>query len=133
MQASELRLILHVKDFDKSVHFYENLLGMQRITAWVHDTGPGIILKAGPGRTLELFGPPPGEEQTRQIGAGLNIGIQVDNVDEWHDRLQQTGVTIARGLVDNPWGDRSFGLDDPDGVRIWLNQVIDADYKASLT
>jgi hypothetical protein len=31
-------------------------------------------------------------------------------------------VTIARGLEDAPWGHRSFGIDDPDGFRIWYYQ-----------
>ena len=38
----------------------------------------------------------------------------------WHDQLVEAGVPIARGLEDASWGHRSFGIDDPDGFRIWF-------------
>ena len=133
MNALELRLAMNVRDFARSVDFYERLLGIPRITAW-HDEGdgPGIILRIGPGRTLELFGAPYAEPDAPPVGGGFAIVIQVDDVDAWHARLEAAGVPIARGLVDNPWGDRSFGVVDPDGVRIWFNQVTDSAYAALL-
>jgi hypothetical protein len=36
--------------------------------------------------------------------------------------LIQRGIPIVRGLEDAPWGHRSFGIDDPDGLRIWYYQ-----------
>ena len=50
------------------------------------------------------------------------LSIEVNVVDEWHDELIKRGITIARGLEDAPWGHRSFGIDDPDGFRIWYYQ-----------
>jgi catechol 2,3-dioxygenase-like lactoylglutathione lyase family enzyme len=126
MNVSELRVIFRVRDFRKSVHFYEDLLGMERLKSWDRPgEEPGIILRAGDGRTFELFGPPSGGEQDDRIASGVEITMQVDAVDAWHDQLKAAGVPIARGRVDNPWGDRSFGVDDPDGVRLWFFQVID--------
>ncbi|MEZ4580769.1 MAG: VOC family protein [Caldilineaceae bacterium] len=82
MNALELRLAMNVRDFARSVDFYETLLGMARITAW-HDEGegPGIILRIGPGRTLELFGAPYAEPDAPPVGGGFAIVIQVDDVD----------------------------------------------------
>jgi uncharacterized glyoxalase superfamily protein PhnB len=45
-------------------------------------------------------------------------------VDEWYEQLIQRGISIARGLEDAPWGHRGFGIDDPDGLRIWYYQDI---------
>ena len=50
------------------------------------------------------------------------LSIEVNDVDAWHDQLVQSGVTIARALENAPWGHRSFGIDDPDGFRIWYYQ-----------
>jgi uncharacterized glyoxalase superfamily protein PhnB len=61
--------------------------------------------------------PSSGEHDDR-IASGVEIAMQVDGVDAWHDQLKVAGVPIARGLVDNPWGDRSFGINDPEGVRL---------------
>jgi uncharacterized glyoxalase superfamily protein PhnB len=36
-------------------------------------------------------------------------------------------VTIVREVKDEPWGHRSFGVDDPDGLRIWIIEVIGGD------
>lgn len=124
MNTSQLRVIFRVSDFAKSVHFYQEVLSMAYVTGWEGAEGPGIILQAGDGRTVELFGPPPGQHHDDRLARGVELALQVDDVDAWHGRLKEAGVTIARGLVDNPWGDRSFGIDDPDGVRIWLFQVI---------
>ena len=38
------------------------------------------------------------------------------------DQLSERGVIVACGLEDAPWGHRSFGIDDPDGFRIWFYQ-----------
>lgn len=41
-------------------------------------------------------------------------------------QLEVSGARIARGLEDTPWGHRSFGLDDPGGLRIWIVEDLDA-------
>jgi len=48
--------------------------------------------------------------------------IEVLRVNEWHNKLAERGGIIARVLEDAPWGHRSFGIDDPDGLRIWYYQ-----------
>jgi uncharacterized glyoxalase superfamily protein PhnB len=52
------------------------------------------------------------------------LSIQVENTDILHDELIKRGLSIARGLEDAPWGHRSFGIDDPDGFRIWFYHVL---------
>jgi catechol 2,3-dioxygenase-like lactoylglutathione lyase family enzyme len=125
LNTIQMRVIFRVSDFETSIHFYEHLLGMQRLTDWDSPQGPGIILQAGEGRTIELFGPPPGGQHDERLASGVELSLQVDDVEAWHGRLRAAGVTITRGLADNPWGDRSFGIDDPDGVRIWLFQLLE--------
>jgi catechol 2,3-dioxygenase-like lactoylglutathione lyase family enzyme len=125
MDALELRIAVNVRNFARSVHFYEEVLGMMRVTAWPDSgEGPGIILRIGQNQTIELFGPPYSSADSLAVNGGFSIVISVPDVDAQHDQLQAAGVPIARGLIDNPWGDRSFGIDDPDGVRIWFRQSI---------
>ena len=59
----------------------------------------------------------PGVKQVNEV-----LNVEVDIVDELHDQLVERGVTIARGLEDTPLGHRGFGIDDPDGFRIWYYQ-----------
>lgn len=126
MNASELRVLFRVADFDASVRFYQDLLGLERLKSWARDTGCGVILRAGPGRTIELLGAPPGKVQAvDRLPRGVTLWVRVDDVDEWYARLQAAGAPIARELADDPWGTRSFGLDDPDGTRVWLFEGTD--------
>lgn len=123
MDASELRVVFRVSDLAASVDFYEGKLAMNRVAAWESPEGPGVVLEAGAGRTIELFGPAPGASHEDVLPRGVELVLQVEDVDAWHERLLASGAVIARGLVDNPWGTRSFGIDDPDGVRVWLSQL----------
>jgi uncharacterized glyoxalase superfamily protein PhnB len=54
----------------------------------------------------------------------ITFSLRVEDVQDWHDRLSAAGVEIARGLEDAPWGHRAFGIDDPDGMRVWIYQLI---------
>ncbi len=121
IDAIRLNVILNVSDFDTSVAFYRDVLGLRVTDTWIDgDDGPGCILEAGAGRTVELFGPPYGARVDKRIHAGTEISFEVGDVEAWHERVQRAGVEVKRVLKDNPWGDRSFGIDDPDGMRIWI-------------
>lgn len=120
-----MRAIFRVADFAASVAFYRDGLGMEELKSWDRPEGAGIILRSGPDQELEFFGPPASGHHDHAIARGTELAFQVQDVDSLHDRLRETGIPIARGLVDNPWGDRSFGVDDPDGVRIWFYQLIE--------
>ena len=124
----EFRAMLVVADYAASLHFYETLLGLRRVMAWDDGHGPGALLSLGPGRTLELRGARPGAGDAPGTAAGerLMLGIAVADAQAAHDALAAAGVAIVRKLKDNPWGDRSFAVRDPDGIRVWVYQITDA-------
>jgi len=123
----EFRAMLIVADFPASLHFYETLLGLRRVMAWDNGHGSGAILSLGPGRTLELRGTRPGGEAAAGAAAAdrLMLGIAVADAQAAHDALAAAGVAIVRKLKDNPWGDRSFAVRDPEGIRVWVYQITD--------
>lgn len=49
---------------------------------------------------------------------GVYLTIEVENVDQWYQRLQKKGVAIEIELRDEPWGDRHFAIVDPNGIGI---------------
>ena len=123
----EFRAMLVVADYAASLHFYETLLGLRRVMAWDNGHGPGALLSLGPGRTLELRGARPGAEaRGAAVGDRVMLGIAVADAQAAHDALAAAGVAIVRKLKDNPWGDRSFAVRDPDGIRVWVYQITDA-------
>lgn len=56
-----------------------------------------------------------------QGGAGSpvpDISVEVDNVDEVHDRARAMGATITYPITDESWGVRRFFVADPMGREI---------------
>lgn len=49
---------------------------------------------------------------------GVYLTIEVENVDDWYERLREKGVEIQIELRDEPWGDRHFAIMDPNGIGI---------------
>lgn len=106
------------------VRFYRDKLQMKVKESWDHPGNRGTLLSFG-GKTantlievIEL-----GDEAVPGIKPiNVVLSIEIDHVDVWHDELVSHDIPIARGLEDAPWGHRSFGIDDPDGLRLWYYQ-----------
>jgi catechol 2,3-dioxygenase-like lactoylglutathione lyase family enzyme len=51
-------------------------------------------------------------------GQGMYLTIEVDDVDKVYAELKKKGVAIKIELRDEPWGDRHFAIEDPNGIGI---------------
>lgn len=49
---------------------------------------------------------------------GVYLTLEVDNVDQIYQDLKAKGVKIHIDLRDEPWGDRHFAIQDPNGIGI---------------
>lgn len=122
MRILNLNVVRHTRNFDAMRRFYVDLLGFSVKEEW--DNAPddrGVIVTITGGGTLEVLTlgdvPQPGLKPHN-----LDVVIQIDDVQVWHDALVARGIPIARGIEDQEWGHRSFGIDDPDGLRLWFVQ-----------
>jgi tRNA-dihydrouridine synthase len=100
-RVRQVRAVVHCSSLDRSTEFYEGTLGFRRLDSWTADTHDGY-----------------------QAPHGVGLVFVVDDVDSWHGRIETGSVKILMGLDDRPWGHRSFGLEDPDGVLITIAQII---------
>lgn len=50
--------------------------------------------------------------------AGVFLTLQVANAKEEYDKLKNAGINISHHLKDEPWGQRRFGVIDPNGLYI---------------
>lgn len=108
-------VILAVKDLDKSVAFYHDLIGLpiknQRRT-WVDLGTSGALLSLHPASlTAEHIG--------SSIENGITIGFLVGDVKSAVDELRGKGVKIYREIVDRDAGKNAVIL-DPDGYLVSL-------------
>lgn len=51
-------------------------------------------------------------------GQGIYLTIEVDDVDKMYEVMRQKHIPIKIELRDEPWGDRHFAIEDPNGVSI---------------
>lgn len=60
-------------------------------------------------------------------GKGLILSFGVDDVDQEYERLRNEGLTIQQELQNKPWGERSFVVNGPSGVHIYIYSLIPAE------
>ncbi|MET2984425.1 VOC family protein [Aureibaculum conchae] len=51
-------------------------------------------------------------------GKGMYLTIEMDDVDTLYEELKNKGVEIKVEIRNEPWGDRHFAIEDPNGIGI---------------
>lgn len=116
--AVQLQVTLAVSDLAVSVPFYERTLGFKQVQ---EHTGYKLLLRGALILGLKiddlLWHPAlirhPATELPR--GVGVELVLEVSDIDEFSTRIQNSGVPIQEALREQPWGARDFRLVDPDG------------------
>lgn len=99
--------------FEESRAFYNDVIGL--------DGGDGLDW-------ILFFGTEQREVQLSvmrlDIKAGIHpdVSIEVDDVDEVHERAAAAGADIVYPLTDEDWGLRRFFVRDPNGAVINVTQ-----------
>ena len=57
-------------------------------------------------------------------GKGMYLTIEVDDVDALYHQIKAKGTDIKIELRDEPWGDRHFAIEDPNGIGIDLVRYV---------
>jgi len=105
-------LFLFVSNLERSRAFYVDALGLRVL---IEEDGYLRIGSEG-GFHMGME-----EGSTDRIGsAGIEIVIQVDDVDRRYEELRARGVAFDSAPADQPWGARHAWLRDPDGYRLSL-------------
>ena len=110
------------RDFERSLQFYREWLGLELIRQWSRTTDTGALLRAGDGAQVELINPPQGQTYDGPAPANVRLLFEVDSADDEFARLSKYPLTIVEPPTDRTWGHRSFRIRDPDGVLVTLYQ-----------
>jgi len=111
------RTLLHPADFDRTLTFYRDGLGLAVAREFGSGDHRGVVFFAG-GGFLEVVGTGPGPGRP-----GIELWLQVRSMDATVAELDARGLALARPPVLEPWGLVEAWVDDPDGVRIHLVEV----------
>ncbi len=117
MEVLSSRVLLHPKDFERSLRFYSESLGLHIYREWGSGSNRGVVFSLG-GGFLELSG-------SSHTTANENVGLwlQVRDVDAVGDVLKETRVDVIEPPTDKPWGLREMQIRDPDGLKIVIVEV----------
>ena len=105
----------------ESKEFYTKVLGFG-----VTFENEFYLLLHTPGREAEISFLLPGHPSQQPLfrqpfqGQGMYLTIEVDDVDKLYEDLKKKGVPIRIDIRDEPWGDRHFAIQDPNGIGIDL-------------
>ncbi|TSD95117.1 VOC family protein [Skermania sp. ID1734] len=115
MQVLSSRLILRPADYDTTLRFYRDTLGL----AIAREYPGGTVFFAGQG-LVEIAGHGQTDGSSTFSGA---IWLQVRDIGEAQNELASKGVAIVREARREPWGLVEMWIADPDGVSIVVVEV----------
>ena len=107
-----------VSDIERSIDFYQNTLGFEKVTEFERPERHIVFLKICDGQTVELFS---GGTEKREIDMSTigfaHFCLIVDGIVELAARLKAAGVTLLSEPTVREDGSGSFNFLDPDGNR----------------
>ncbi len=126
-RARALGISLTVKDIDKSVAWYCDVVGFHLDRKIEQDgTVRGAVILAGDVRMiLNQDDGAKGWDRLKGEGFSFNL-VTIQNVDDLADRIESHGGTLETQPADMPWGVRSFRLRDPDGYKFAISQPLNS-------
>jgi catechol 2,3-dioxygenase-like lactoylglutathione lyase family enzyme len=125
----ELRVALTTSDFERSVKFFCDGLGIKPAAIWNNGQGQALLLNFG-NATMEIFDEAQAEtvdqiEAGRRVSGQIRFALQVTDLKTTMERLLAHGATMVHPPVMTSWGDYNVRLQDPDGMQITLFQKLD--------
>jgi catechol 2,3-dioxygenase-like lactoylglutathione lyase family enzyme len=131
----QLRVALTSGDFERTLRFYADGLGMEPAAFWNNDGGRAAMLELGQA-TLEIFDEAQAlavdqVETGARISGHVRLALQVPDLDAAIERLVSHGAVLVHPAVLTPWGDRNARFEDPDGLQLTLFQSARQDAAAA--
>jgi uncharacterized glyoxalase superfamily protein PhnB len=117
MEVLSSRVLLRPVDFERSLRFYAESLGLHVYWEWGSGSSRGAVFFLG-GGFLELSGSLPTE-----ASESVSLWLQVRDVNAVWRELQEARVDIIELPTDKPWGLREMQIRDPDGLGIVIVEV----------
>ena len=109
---------LNVRDVQKSLQFYSNVLGMK--LEWMLDEENAYLTSGEDNLALHKLPAGTGRGSVQTVH---HIGFVVrrpEDVDQWAERVRTHGIPLAQEPKTHRDGARSFYFHDPDGLLIQL-------------
>ena len=108
---------LKVMDLERSLAFYNGLLGLEVAARFGDEHHPIVMLGEALGPKVELISDP--NAGIESPGNGVSIGLEVGEIDKLVDRCRDEGYSVTGPISPVPHI-RFFFVRDPDGYTVQL-------------
>jgi catechol 2,3-dioxygenase-like lactoylglutathione lyase family enzyme len=116
---AEFRFVFTAADYDATVAFYTEKMGLPVLRSW-DDHGRGTIISVTGEGQIEFFA---GDESAETL-SGAALAWEVEDIDDHYSRLVAAGVEFIKAPTDQPWGHRNATFSAPQGLTITLFTAI---------
>jgi catechol 2,3-dioxygenase-like lactoylglutathione lyase family enzyme len=111
------RFLLHPLDYERSLAFYRDTLGLHVMREFGAGAGRGVVFFLG-GGFLELTG-----RHDLRPAPSTELWLQVRDVEAVEHRLAAAQVTILESAIRKPWGLIELRASDPDGLTLVFVEI----------
>jgi predicted enzyme related to lactoylglutathione lyase len=112
------RFEIFPSDLDATVDFYTRVLGFDVASDRRDEPEPYIAFRRDAVHIGALRDPSEVHRPERRPPVGVEVVLEVDDVDDELERVRATGWALAEGLGERPWGLRDFRVLDPSGYYL---------------
>lgn len=117
MEVLSSRFMLHPRDFDRSLRFYRDVVGLHPMREFGTGQSRGVVFFLG-GGYLEITG-----SEDQPPAPSTELWLQVRDVRAAERELRAEGVPVVQSAVQQPWGLVELRVSDPDGMTLILVEV----------
>jgi lactoylglutathione lyase len=112
---------MRVSDMDQTIHFYQNVLGLEVLERKTSPRGSHLAFLKVPNsdELIELCSFPPSGPVKVQEDL-VHLAFQVDSLNDTIAALNAKGVKITDGPTQTASGSRFIFIDAPDGYEVEL-------------
>lgn len=124
MEIDQTRLVIKARHFDRTIQFYEQILGLPRLSSWESEEGRRALFQIG-GTVIDVRGRARDEEGSDRDEAyeytgpdhKLVVELDVPSAEAAYEELLFRDKNIPGGLRQDDDG-LVFETYDPDGMKI---------------
>lgn len=130
-QVRQLRLVVEAEDFDQSLRFYRDTLGLREEAAFDSEGDARVVILDAGRATLELINPAQRRliddvEVGAHVARRIRVAFEVDAAAATTAALLRAGASQLAPPTLTPWRSLNSRLEAPAGLQITVFQELEA-------